>query len=416
LLGVPIAAAAYSFLTLVVFLQQWFYADLPKVIGYPAPPIWWPLPVLLISGVLVAIAIRYLPGHGGAPPHVDGFKAGEALLPKQLPGVALAALASLGLGVVLGPEAPLIALGGGLAIGAIRLLKRNLPAQATAVVAAAGSFAAISTLLGSPILGTFLLMEASGLGGAELPVVLLPGLVASGVGALIFVGLNNLTGLGTFSLAIPSLPTYAHPTVAQFAWAPIIGLTGALVGAAIRRSTVFVRSHVVEQRLHLATPLAGVVIALLAIVYAIVTGRGSTEVLFSGQAGLGPLIADSASYSIAALLLLMACKSLAYVASLSSFRGGPIFPAMFLGGVAGIAFSHLPGLALVPAVAMGIGAMSAAMLQLPLTSVLLATLLIEPDGAATMPLVIVAVAVAFVASVWLTRPKHPPVAKTSAEI
>jgi hypothetical protein len=33
------------------------------------------------------------------------------------------------------------------------------------MVAAAGSFAAISALLGSPILGAFLLMEASGLAG-----------------------------------------------------------------------------------------------------------------------------------------------------------------------------------------------------------------------------------------------------------
>ncbi len=67
-----------------------------------------------------------------------------------------------------------------------------MPAQATAVVAAAGSFAAISTLLGSPIVGAFLLMEASGLGGPMLGVVLLPGLLASGVGALMFVGLDAL--------------------------------------------------------------------------------------------------------------------------------------------------------------------------------------------------------------------------------
>ena len=75
---------------------------------------------------------------------------------------------------------------------------------------------------------------------------------------------------------------------------------------------------------------------------------------------------------------------------------------MFLGAAAGIAASHLPGLELVPAVAMGIGAMSTTMLRLPLTSVLLATLLLASDGLAAMPLVIVAVVVAFVVTARLT--------------
>jgi H+/Cl- antiporter ClcA len=50
---------------------------------------------------------------------------------------------------------------------------------------------------------------------------------------------------------------------------------------------------------------------------------------------------------------------------------------------------------------MGIGAMSAVMLRLPLTSVLLATLLLASDGLAVMPLVIVAVVVAYMVSARL---------------
>lgn len=123
-----------------------------------------------------------------------------------VPGVALAAIATLSLGAVLGPEAPLIALGGGLAAGAIRMLKRDTPPTALAVVAAAGSFAAISELLGSPLLGAFLLMEASGLAGPMLGVVLVPGLLAAGVGSLIFTGLDNWTGLGTYSLSLHQVP------------------------------------------------------------------------------------------------------------------------------------------------------------------------------------------------------------------
>ena len=41
----------------------------------------------------------------------------------------LAALGGLGLGVVLGPEAPLLALGGGLGVLAIQLVRRDAPAQ-----------------------------------------------------------------------------------------------------------------------------------------------------------------------------------------------------------------------------------------------------------------------------------------------
>jgi H+/Cl- antiporter ClcA len=413
ILGVPISAAAYGFLALVSGLQEWLFTDLPGALGFDGTPLWWPLPLLALAGVLVGLTIRYLPGRGGHSP-ADGFKAGGVPSPIELPGIAIAALATLSLGAVLGPEAPLIALGAGLAGSAVRLARRDVPAQATAVVAAAGSFAAISTLLGSPLLGAFLLMEASGLGGPTLGLVLVPGLVAAGVGSLIFIGLDAWTGLGTYSLALPDVPPFAQPDLAQFGWALVIGLVAAVVGTGIRRLALALRPHV-ERRLLLATPLVGVAVGTLAIVYAQASGHNFSEVLFSGQNALGPLISNGASYSVGALVLLVACKGLAYGASLAGFRGGPVFPAMFLGAAGGIALSHLPGLPLVPGVAMGIGAMSVVLLRLPLTSVLLATLLLAADGLAVMPLVIVAVAVAYVASARLTPPATAtPAAPTTA--
>jgi hypothetical protein len=85
-----------------------------------------------------------------------------------------------------------------------------------------------------------------------------------------------------------------------------------------------------------------------------------------------------------------------------------------------MALSHLPGLPLVSGVATGIGAMSVVMLTLPLTSVLLATLLVASDGLAVMPLVIVAVVVAYVASARLTPAEPaasagPPTATRAAD-
>lgn len=402
-IGAPISAAAYFFLALVTKLQGWIFSSLPHALGFHAEPMWWPVLPLVLAGVLVPLAIKYLPGTGGHSP-ADGFKAGAgAPGPAELPGVVLAALATLSLGVVLGPEAPLIALGGGLGICAIRLVKRDAPDRTKAVVAAAGSFAAISTLLGSPLLGAFLLMEASGLGGATLELVLVPGLLAAGIGSLIFIGLDSATGLGTFSLAIPHLPHLGPPTIGEFGWALAIGLAAAILGTGIRWLGLALRDRT-ERWTMLATPLIGLAIAGLAIGYAAGTGKGTSEVLFSGQNALGPLIDHASGYTVGALLLLLVCKGLAYGGSLSSFRGGPIFPAMFLGAAGGIALSHLPGLPLVAGAAMGIGAMTAVLLRLPFTAVLLATLLLSSDGLQVMPLAIVAVVVAYVASARFVPP------------
>ena len=143
-------------------------------------------------------------------------------------------------------------------------------------------------------------------------------------------------------------------------------------------------------------PLAGAAVAVLTIIYTQATGKPASDMLFSGENSIGPLVDHAASYSVGTLLLLLVCKTLAYGASRGSFRGGPIFPALFIGAAGGIAMSHLPGLPLVAAVAMGIGAMTAAVLTLPLTSVLLASLLVLSDAAKVMPLIIVAVVVAYV--------------------
>ena len=400
IIGVPVSAASYGFLAVVDQLQTAFFETIPHDLGFDTTPSWWPMPLLALAGLLVALSITYLPGIGGHSP-ADGFKPGGVFPPRELPGMVLAAMAGLSLGVVIGPEAPLILLGSGLGALAMRLAARDAPDTARAVIAGAGSFAAISSLLGSPLLGAFLLLEASGLGGAMLGVVLVPGLLSAGIGTLIFVGLDSLTGLGTLSLAIPGVPEFGSPTVAMFGWSIAFGLVAPFLGRGIQSLALLIRPHVDPRRI-LLMPVLGLVIGGLAFGFAEATDKGFSEVLFSGQSGLGPLIDNAADWSVGALLLLVLCKSLAYAIALSSFRGGPVFPAMFIGAAAGIAASHLPGLSLVPGVAMGIGAMCTVMLSLPLTSTLLATLLLGTQGLNVMPLVIVAVVVAYVVSARLT--------------
>ena len=402
LLGIPISAIAYGFLALVAVIQRFLFFDLPnQVVGSPTPA-WWPLPWLVLCGLLTALAIRYLPGNGGHSPAL-GFVAGAGpAAGRELPGIVLAALATLSLGAVVGPEAPLIAIGGGLAALTVRLAKKDAPPTAQMIMASAGSFAAISTLLGSPVLGAFLIMEVAGIGGMTLSLVTLPGLLASGIGALVFVGLDNWTGLGTFSLALP-VPPAVPPTLATLAWALVLGAAGALLGWLIRSLALWLRPIVHLNRV-LVTTAFGLLIGLTAMAYQLISGRSFTQVLFSGQDALPELIAHATDYSLAVIACLIVCKAIVYGLSLSAFRGGPVFPGMFIGAAAGIAASALPGMDPAAGIAIGIGAMSAAMLRLPLTSTLLAVLLMGTDGVAVTPQVVVAVAVAFVISNVLPAP------------
>jgi H+/Cl- antiporter ClcA len=403
ILGIPISAVAYGFLALVSKIQHYLFVDLPtSVVGGPAPA-WWPLPWLVLCGLLTGLTIRYLPGNCGHSPAFGFQTGGGPPSGKELIGVFLAALTTLSLGAVLGPEAPLIAIGGGLAALTVHLVRKDAPPMAATVMASAGSFAAVSTLLGSPILGAFLIMEVAGVGGAALSLVTLPGLLASGIGALIFLGLDNLTGLGTFSLSLGTVPPGVDPTVATLLWAVVIGIVGAALGWLIRWGGLSLRPLVHTNRV-LVTAALGLLIGASAMIYQLVTGNSFTQVLFSGQDAMPALVTNAAEFSLGAIVMLIVCKGFAYSLSLSAFRGGPVFPSMFIGAALGVAVSDLPGMALAPALAMGIGAMCAAMLRLPMTSTLLAVLLLGSDGLSVTPQAVIAVAVSFVVTYLLPIP------------
>ena len=121
------------------------------------------------------------------------------------------------------------------------------------------------------MLGAFLIMEVAGIGGMTLSLVALPGLLASGIGALVFVGLDNWTGLGTFSLALPSVPPAVPPTLATLAWALVVGVAAALLGWAIRSLALSLRPVVHLNRV-LVTRGFGLLIGLTAMVYQLISG------------------------------------------------------------------------------------------------------------------------------------------------
>ncbi len=177
-LALPLSAIAFGFLAAVGWLQQLVWQGLPHQLGWATPPAWLPLPVLALAGLAVGAAIRYLPGHGGHVP-ADGL-AGGLTEPRSLPGVTLAALAGLSLGAVIGPEAPLIALGGGLALFAADRTKLGSDPQGRMLIALAGSAAAIATIFGNPLVAVILLMEVVAIANKAVMVAIVPCFVSGG--------------------------------------------------------------------------------------------------------------------------------------------------------------------------------------------------------------------------------------------
>ncbi len=404
--GVIVSLGAWGFLELIYQIQRELYTHLPHALGYHnGPPLWWSLPVLAVSGVIVALAITRLPGEGGHLPAKGLAAPGGAPDLRVLPGVVLAGLASIAMGAVIGPEAPLIAIGSGLAVLTIRLARREIPPPVLTVLAAAGSFAALSFIFASPLIAAVILIEAAGIGGARLPLVLLPGMLAAGIGTLVSLGMGSFTGLSTSAYALGRLqvPAFSHPNIGQFGWTIALAVAVAIVARLLIRGGLLTHRFAAPRAL-LALPAIGLVISGLAIAFSQAADKGVNEVLFSGQDSLSGLVAQAGTWSLSALALLIVFKGLAYALSLGSFRGGPTFPAVFLGAAAGLMASHLPDFPLTPAVAVGMAASIAAVLKLPLSAVVLSTLLTVKAGVGDEPLIIVGVVVAYLVALLMSAP------------
>ena len=396
LIGIPISVIAFGFLAAVHELEHLVWDSLPAQLGYDVPPAWWPIAALGLAGVIVALVVTRLPGHGGHVP-AEGLGVG-ATPPSHVPGVALAAGASLVLGAVVGPEAPLIALGSGLAMLVVRWMKAAEPGAA--VIAAAGSAAAVSTIFGNPLVAAVIFLEVVGLARRQAMLVLLPCLVSSGVGALVFTGLGNWTGWEIGELAIPGLGP-VQLEVADLLWTfPLAAVVAATMWGVfvIGRKT----ASLAAGRTIAITVAAGLVAGCSAAVYAVLTDHSPAEVALSGQASLATLVTEPGQWTTGALVLLLLCKAAAYAVCIGVFRGGPVFPAVFLGAAFGVlASTFIPGLGTVAGVAIGMAA-GATVMRLPIASVLLVVLLLGDAARELMPVVILAAVTALVVDELLT--------------
>jgi hypothetical protein len=397
LLGVPIALACFFFVGLQSWLQHQVWEALPHAVGYHSAPWWWPLPALALAGLILMPIVTRMPGAGGHAA-VFGLGGGEPIGPVELPGVVLAALATLPLGVCLGPESPLMGLGSGLALLGLQAMRRYAGGaddpRAAALLSAAGSTAAISTILGGPVASAVMVVESAGLGGGRLTVLLLPALLASATGALVFTGFGHWTGLSIGALSLPTVPPDVVPDAGDFLWGVPLAASVAVVIVAARR--IGYGTHGWTRRQTAVRTLAcAVAVGVCLAGFGLLTGRPPEQAALSGEQALGELAADPHAWSVGALAALILCKGLAWGISLGSLRGGPIFPSVLIGGAIGMACAGLPGLGVTPGLAAGMTAAAAVLTGLPLTSAVLSVLLLGPDAHNQMPLIVVSGVVAF---------------------
>ena len=239
-----------------------------------------------------------------------------------------------------------------------------------ALIAGARSLAALSFVFASPLIAAVILIEAAAIGGALAAARTAPRSarrrdrhadLALGMGS--FTGLSS-RGLRAGTAAAAPLRPSRHRPVRLDDWTGDRGGRGGQTdhprwdgdvpcGRATDRDPAAARRP--DQK--------------FAIAFHGATGKSVDEVLFSGQEALPGLLRHAGTWSLRVLALLIVFKGLAYMLSLGSFRGGPVFPALFLAAAGGIMASRLPGFGSTPAVAVGMGAAIAAVLRLPLAAI-----------------------------------------------
>ena len=355
------------------FIWEW----LPAQLGLAEVPWWWVMLFLLIGALLIIAAWRL--GEGMGSP-LDGFH--FDIGPSRALAALSVAMATLIFGGVLGPEAPLIVCG--TVIGG--LVTRNKGPQIQQLGMVLGGMAAIGTILGNPFIAAFMVLEFAAMGAMPRQ-ILIPLFMALASGYLVLTGIGPFAGLGTLDLAVPGLTEVDTLTFVDL----FVGVGVAILAAIavlISRQVGYAVQKIAKARPAPTIIGAALAVGALASIVMVVFDQPYFMVPFSGETAMPTLLAETSA--VAALAIFVA-KALAYGISLGGgFRGGPIFPATFVGvGVGvfvGLIITSSPMSALVVT---GIAASCAAMLKLPFSSGMLALVIGAGAGMVVTPLAII---------------------------
>lgn len=334
LLSLPAVAIgiASSLILIVVMkiasvLQNLLWQRLPGTLGIAQDSPLWIIGVLTLTGIAVGLVIRFSQGHAGPDPACEPL-IGAPVPPSALPGLIVALILGLAGGVSLGPEHPIMTVNIALAVAiGARLLPRVNRMEWT-ILASAGT---IGALFGTPVAAALIFSQTLN-GSSEVPLWdrLFAPLMAAATGAL-------TTGL--FFHPHFSLPI-AH--YGQMEMTDI--LSGAIVAAiAIAAGMVAVwclpRLHAMMHQMKspvLVLGIGGFILGILGVI-------GGPVSLFKGLDEMQQMVANQA-FSTSDYFLLAVIKLAALVvAAASGFRGGRIFPAVFVGVALGLMLhEHVP--------------------------------------------------------------------------
>ncbi|HAX8830013.1 TPA: ion channel protein [Escherichia coli] len=334
LLSLPAVAIgiASSLILIVVMkiasvLQNLLWQRLPGTLGIAQDSPLWIIGVLTLTGIAVGLVIRFSQGHAGPDPACEPLISAP-VPPSALPGLIVALILGLAGGVSLGPEHPIMTVNIALAVAiGARLLPRVNRMEWT-ILASAGT---IGTLFGTPVAAALIFSQTLN-GSSEVPLWdrLFAPLMAAAAGAL-------TTGL--FFHPHFSLPI-AH--YGQMEMTDI--LSGAIVAAiAIAAGMVAVwclpRLHAMMHQMKnpvLVLGIGGFILGILGVI-------GGPVSLFKGLDEMQQMVANQA-FSTSDYFLLAVIKLAALVvAAASGFRGGRIFPAVFVGVALGLMLhEHVP--------------------------------------------------------------------------
>lgn len=375
-----IALATLAFLGAYSGLREVVWGEVPDALGVD-PFSWYALAVTTLGGLAVGILLRVVPGHGGPGP-AEGHGIGMEEVPaSHAAGMVLVSLVSLTAGASLGPEAALLAVA--LAVGTA-LAARLKRAELEKVFGMSGVGSLLSGLFGSPFAPAVMVLEVTKVTGRNLYVFLIPVLVASSVGLLIFDAILNGPLL---EIALPSYTAVELAHVFEaLAVAAVAAAVGMLVIAALRGVQRLFRP--VAGQTVLKATLGGIGIGVIALI-------AGEETLFSGEHELEVLLDHPEAYGAGTLLLILGGKILALALSLETgFRGGRIFPVLFIGSTVGFLTADLiERVPLAVAVACGMAGAAVAIMRLPVFVALLVAFFAAP---VTIPLIILACIVGYV--------------------
>ncbi|MEU9445339.1 ion channel protein [Streptomyces sp. NPDC048304] len=321
-------------------LQHVLWGPLPDALGLGRFSAAWMSVMLVATGAAVGLVVWKAPGHAGPDPATLALNA-PVLPPAVLPGLVLAAGLMLAGGPSLGPENPVIAVNVGLAAWLGGRLMPRTPGELWPVLAES---ATIGALFGTPVAAALVISEA--LAGRPMRGRLWDNLFAPLTAGACGAVTTTLVARPSFDLGLPPM---GHPRAGDVLAAVVIAPAAALLGMAAVYAFPYV--HAVFRRLRhpmLMLPAGGVVLAALGVL-------GGPLTLFKGLAEVGELARRPDGWSAGQFAAMAVVKLAALlVAASAGFRGGRIFPAVFVGTALGLC-AH----ALVPAVHPAVGVATA---------------------------------------------------------